>query len=520
MNRNVPAPGVIEGQTLTRDARFEADVCIVGSGAGGAVAAAVLQAAGHKVIVLEEGGYFTSQRFRAVEDEAFSHLYQEGALRATKDMSIAILQGKAVGGTTVVNWTTSFRTPEHVLECWQSRHGVRSVDAKVLTPHFDAVERRLNITKIPLEAANPNNRLLYDGCMALGYSADTIPRNVRNCLHSGYCGLGCPYDAKQSMLVTYLPDAMQAGATVVSRCRVETLDHKDGRVELVRGACLDATGRYATGVRVEVKAKRYILSAGAIGTPGLLLRSGILDANGCTGRRTFLHPVVVSLAEYAEPVRAFTGAPQSIASHHFAERGEEVGFLLEAVPIYPGLIAAAVPGLGLQHEAIMRRLSNLAVHLALTGDGLHEDVPGGTVSICKDGTPVLDYPIPARIWRAFREAQKIMARIQLVTGARRVVTTHDPALVIESERDIAKIDSMPYAPGRIAVFSAHVMGGAAMGSDPAQSVVRDDDFRHHQVENLHVVDGSVFPTGLGVNPQLTIYGLAHLAATRIAQTWS
>jgi choline dehydrogenase-like flavoprotein len=204
-------PGLTEAQTLERDLELTADVCIVGSGAGGAVAADVLTDAGLKVLVVEEGGYFTRERFRMREEECYPHLYQESAQRTSKDLSVAIYQGRAVGGTTVVNWTTCFRTPDETVERWRQHHGVGEVDSAALRPWFERAEARLNIRPIPLEDVNLNNRLLWDGCKALGFEVETLHRNTAGCIKSGYCGMGCPVDAKQSMLLTYLPDAMTKG---------------------------------------------------------------------------------------------------------------------------------------------------------------------------------------------------------------------------------------------------------------------------------------------------------------------
>ena len=269
----VPAPGVIEGQTLAGDMTFDCDVCVVGSGAGGAVAAHTLQKAGKKVLVLEEGGYYTSERFRMLEGESMHALYQSAGLQATKDGALAVLQGRAVGGTTVVNWTTCYRTPDKVLDQWKNKFQVRGFERKDLEPHWQTVEERLNIGAWPLDKANRNNKILWDGCKALGYEAHELHRNVKACANTGYCGLGCPVDAKQSMLVSYLPDAMDLGATVVSRCRVERLVMSGDAVSAIEAVLLEADGRKPTGVRLTVKAKTFILAAGAIGTPGILLRS-------------------------------------------------------------------------------------------------------------------------------------------------------------------------------------------------------------------------------------------------------
>jgi choline dehydrogenase-like flavoprotein len=313
---------------------------------------------------------------------------------------------------------------------------------------------------------------------------------------------------------------MNAGATVISRCRVDKLVYQGSEAVELQGSLLDATGRTPTGVRISVKAKRYILSAGAIGTPSILLRSGTEDPHGRVGVRTFVHPVVVSGAEYKDLINASRGAPQSIASHHFYDRGDEVGFLIEAAPLYPGLLATAISGFGAAHRAYMEKLPHIAIQLVLTGDGMHDDVPGGKVELRPDGTPVLDYPIAEKTWRALRFGQKIMARISLASGALAVTTPQDPALVIRTEKDIDKIDGLAYSPVKTPVISAHVMGGAGMSDDPKLGVVRSEDLRHHQITNLHVVDGSVFPTSLGVNPQESIYGLAHLAVTRLVKAWT
>jgi choline dehydrogenase-like flavoprotein len=486
------------------------EVCIIGSGAGGAVAAALLAAAGRSVLVVEEGGHRTSQHFRMREDEAFAQLYQESGARATKDLGITILQGRTVGGTTVVNWTTSFRTPDTVLE-----HSPAE-----LAPHFAAVEERLSIAEIPLEESNRNNRLLYEGCKAIGLPAAPTRRNVKRCMKSGYCGMGCPIDAKQSMLVTYLPDAVAKGATVIYRCRVDRLELEGDRVVRAQASILDPEdGHTPTGRLLTIEAKRFLLSAGAINSPAILIRSGLGGKDSPVGRRTFLHPVAAVTGRYQDPVEGYYGAPQSIASHALAHRGDGIGLFLEAAPIHPVLASTALTGIGQAHRAAMRELSRLTGHLALAIDGFDPSETGGTVEVRPSGAPVVDYPLPPRVWEGLRTGTKMLARINLAAGADLVRTAHDPAVEIRSEADLAKIDAAPFESNRVGVFSAHVMGGCALGGDPKSAVVRPDDLRHHRVQNLHIVDGSVLPTSLGVNPQETIYGIAHLVAGRLDAAW-
>lgn len=510
------SPNAIDGSAATGDLTLDADVCIIGTGAGGAVTAAILAEAGLSVLMIEEGGYYTSNDFTMREKDVTPRLYQEGGTRTTKDLAISILQGKAVGGTTVVNWTTSFRTPEDVVQTWHDKHDVKGFAYADLIPHWDAIEKRLAIAKVSEESMNANNRKLFEGCKALGWEADTLRRNVYACMQTGFCGLGCPVNAKRSMLVTMIPDAIDAGAKLVFRARADRFETKGSAVATLHATLLDAEGIAPTGKKLTVTAKRFVTSGGAINSPALLLRSGIDDGER-VGARTFLHPVIGSAAFYDDDIHPYRGAPQSAASHQFAHRGGDIGFFLEAVPWYPSLTASAVPGFGTEHFDILKQAKNTATHIALAIDGFHDDIAGGRVTLRASGMPLLDYPIPERLWSTFRFAQKKLAEMQFASGAKQVLTLHDPPRSMHSKADIdGAIDAAAYDIGRVAVFTAHQMGGCAMGDDAARSVVRSEDLRHHHFENLYVIDGSVFPTSLGVNPQESIYGLARLMATRLA----
>ena len=508
------SPNVIDGSTSS-DLALSCDVCIVGTGAGGAVTAAILAEAGLQVLLVEEGGYYTSNDFTMREKDVTPRLYQEGGTRTTKDLAISILQGKAVGGTTVVNWTTSFRTPEDVVTHWHDKHDVKGFAYADLVPHWDAIEKRLAIAKVPLESLNENNKKLFDGCKALGWDADTLKRNVYLCMQTGFCGLGCPVNAKRSMLVTMIPDAIEAGAKLVFRARADRFVVKGNAIDSLEGTLLDAEGLVPTGKKLSVKAKRFIASCGAINSPALLLRSGIEDG-GRVGARTFLHPVIGSGGIYDTEIDPFRGAPQSAASHHFAHRDPDIGFFIEAVPFYPSLSAGAFPSFGSAHLANAKLTKNVATHIALAIDGFHDDV-GGRVTLRASGAPLLDYPVTEKLWTTFRFAQKRLAEMQFASGAKEVLTLHDPIVRIRSKDEIDRVvDAAPFDVGCLPVFTAHQMGGCAMGDDASKSVVRSEDLRHHRIENLHVIDGSVFPTSLGVNPQESIYGLARLMATRLA----
>ena len=499
------------GDQIGQDLLLKPDVCVVGSGPGGAMIASRLSRAGASVVVLEEGGHYSKESFDMQEGTAYPSLYQDRGNRATADLSISIMQGRAVGGGTVVNWTTSFRTPDDVVEHWREHSGAGFSPA-VLAPHFEEIERRLNIEKVQLEDANANNRSLYDGCKKQGWQVDTTRRNVRGCLRTGYCGMGCPVDAKQSAALTYLPDALGAGAELYANCRVEKIEWSGRRATAAVGRVLVPGTSLETGRTIRVEPRILVVSGGALNSPALLLRSG-LD-QGPVGKKTWLHPVVALVALYPERIEGFYGAPQSVASHHFAHRSGGAGFFLEAAPVHPMLAGLAFPGFGPGLRTNMSELAYAAVSLALMIDGFHASENGGTVSLRPDGGPKVDYPLEARHIECLRSGMKALARAHLGNGALVAVTGHTAPVSLRSESDLALIDAAPLGPNRCGVFTAHQMGGCRFGTDPSQSVV-NPQLRHHLIENLFVCDGSVFPTSLGVNPMESIYGITSWAADHV-----
>ncbi|MGR4065395.1 MAG: GMC family oxidoreductase N-terminal domain-containing protein, partial [Vulcanimicrobiaceae bacterium] len=504
---------------FTADRTFEADVAIVGSGAGGGTAAEILSDAGLRVILVEEGPLWTSSDFRMLERESYPNLYQESAGRKTKDKGINILQGRSVGGSTTVNWTTSLRTPPQTPAYWRERFGLPDFEERELAPWFARVEERLNV-KPWGEPPNANNDVLRIGAAKLGIPTQTIPRNVKGCWNLGYCGLGCPTNAKQSMLVTTIPAALSKGAVLLSRTRAWKLEPAGSH----RIASLSCQAMQPDGVRpgphtISIRARHFVVASGAIGSPALLLRSGVPDPYGRAGKRTFLHPTLVSAALMPYEVHPYAGAPQSVFSEHFLYVDPidgPAGYKLEVPPLHPILTSTNVPGFGAGHQAFMSNMRSASAIIALLRDGFNDQSQGGTVELNSDGTPVLDYPISGFLWEGARRALQTMAEIQFAAGAKSVYPLHEDAAPYPSlDRARAAIAGLPMEVLRTRVASAHVMGGCAMGADPKTAVV-DANGSHHQVENLSVFDGSVFPTSLGANPQLSIYAVVARNATRLA----
>jgi len=508
---------VIDASRLDGDLVLDADVSIIGSGAGGGTSAEILSQAGLRVVLIEEGPLATSSDFRMRESDAYPQLYQESAARKTRDKAINILQGRCVGGSTTVNWTSSFRTPATTLAFWRHEFGIEGFSESDLAPWFERMEARLAIAPWPV-APNANNDVLRRGALALGIPAAGIRRNVKGCWNIGYCGMGCPTNAKQSMLVTTIPAALEHGATLLTRARAWTLERRGERIGELTCSALDARGTDPNGRSIRVRASTFIVCAGAIGSPALLLRSRLPDPHEVIGKRTFLHPTVVSAALMPERVDGFAGAPQTIYSDHFLDSvpvDGPMGYKLEAPPLHPILVSTTLPEFGDAHARWMRELPHLQVVIALLRDGFHRESPGGIVALRGDGTPLLDYPLNDYFWEGARRAFASMAQIQFAAGAAAVmpVQASGPHYTRWSDAQ-SGIASSTLAAQTTTVVSAHVMGGCAFGPDATRSVV-DTTGRHHQLENLYVIDGSLFPTSIGANPQLSIYAIAAKLASAL-----
>ena len=508
-----------DGSRLEQDITLEADIVIVGSGAGGGTSAEIFSAAGFKVLLIEEGPLRSSRDFDMQEPAAYASLYQEAIGRTSKDGAITILQGRAVGGSTLVNWTSSFRTPAPTLEHWAREHGVKGLSVAEMTPWFEGMEQRLGIEPWQLPP-NANNQVIRDGCQALGYSWSVIPRNVRGCWNLGYCGMGCPTNAKQSMLVTSIPATLEKGGELLYLARAERLIVDKERVVALDCLAMDSRCVMPTGRRIRVRARHYILAGGGINTPAILLRSETPDPYQRLGKRTFLHLVNFSAAQFDHVINPFYGAPQSIYSDHFQWDDGVTGrmsYKLEVPPMHPALASTLLGRFGVDNALRMEQLPHTNAMIALMRDGFHPESAEGQVQLRGDGSPTLDYRMTGYTWDGIRRAYHSMAEIQFAAGARAVLPLHNDAAYAKTLKQARQmIDGLSLELFRLRLGSAHVMGGCAMGEDPRYAVT-DSLGRHHQLENLSIHDGSLFPTSIGANPQLSIYGLTAKLSGQLAE---
>ncbi|HEX6122719.1 MAG TPA: FAD-dependent oxidoreductase, partial [Ktedonobacterales bacterium] len=408
------------------DLTLTADAVVVGSGAGGGVVAAELAASGKDVVILEKGGYYTESDFTSVEAQMMPELYLRRGMLSTANLSVIVLAGACLGGGTVINWSTSLRTPPEMLAEWERDYGLTGATSPDYARGFAMVEQRLGVNTDD-SAPNRNNAALQRGCEALGYSWATIPRNASGCeQRCGYCGFGCPHARKQSTMLTYLQDAFDQGARILARCAVERVLIERGRAVGVEGWALDNnTGERR---RVVVRAPLVVVAGGAVESPALLLRSGLSNPN--IGRHLRLHPVVASGSLYPEPIETWTGSLQTVYSDHFARLRGDYGFRLEAMPAHPGLLGLATTWEnGQDYKRLMARVRNQAVFIVLT-----RDTGEGHITLDKQGDPVLHYwPNEVDRRHLLRGMQEI-TRIAFAAGATAVNHNFAPLLSLESER--------------------------------------------------------------------------------------
>ena len=483
----------------------DCDFAIVGSGAGGAVAAAVLAEAGHDVLVLEAGPYMDRHSYSDEPLAALGALYRDGGLTIAEGLpAIPTPVGRAVGGTTVINSGTCFRAPERVLERWRDEAGIDWITD--LDADYAAAEEFLHVRPVDPERMGRNGQLLREGAETLGVSHHPLARNAGRCVRCGSCPYGCRLDAKRAMHVSYLPRAVRAGARVrsgVEARRVEFEGERATGIECVAGVA-SRSGHTTRPFRVRAR-RGVIVAGGAFGTPELLLRSGVRSRSGELGRNLRIHPACWVGARFDEEVRGWEGIMQSYAVDEWRDQG----LLLEATFTPLAFGGHWMPGTGAEHQ---ERLAAYG-HVASTGVHLSDD-SRGRVGIAGDGSLRITYRLTREDARRLSSGIARAAELFYAAGAREVYPQLAGVPVLPRNR-IADLDSSPPPARRMRLEAFHPLGTARMDADPGFGVV-DATGAVHGYRSLYVADGSLFPSSIGVNPMMTIIAMASRVSRQLA----
>ena len=499
----VTQPSDVPDAGLTLDA----DVVVVGSGAGGAVTAYELALSGAKVVVLEAGPHIPSSEFQEHAPTALETLYEDHGNQVNTTGDLPILQGRCVGGSTVVNAAACFRVPDQVLQNWGEEHGLDNLSPESLAPYFERVEQNLSVHRNEPHEVNYNGRLLLEGAKKNGIPAAPIARNIKDCALTGHCVSGCKTDRKQSMLVTYLPWASELGATILSGTRAESFEVSNRRVTAVNAVTVDATGKVKP---VRVEAGLVVVAAGAVQTPLLFQKNRIGNSSGEIGRNFACHPSLAVFGEHAKDVYAWVGATLSAYAGDI-ENPLKGGYLLEAGMVGPVITSSWIDG-GIGRDFVKFMENSKKFQAAVT---LIHDHNVGRVYLDGDRKRI-EYDLDDRDFESMREALRGTARIYFAAGAHRVYLPTTRRTTIESADQVdSAIDSLTNGKHLYRMSSYHPQGTMRMGADPAKSVVAPDG-RCHDLDNVYVPDASLFPSSLLVNPQVTVYTMASYISDRIA----
>ncbi|HRI26880.1 MAG TPA: FAD-dependent oxidoreductase [Chitinophagales bacterium] len=494
------------------DLQLTADVVVIGSGAGGGLAAGMLAQAGYEVIVLEKGDYLSPSDLNQREVEMIQRTFEQKGALTTADGGVSVFAGSCLGGGTTVNWTAAIPTPDYILQEWATQHQL----PHLLTTHYQhSMKAVMEAAGVTQSESNHNiqNRYLWRGSEMLGNTPKVVPRNVSGCNATnegkscGYCCLGgCQANNKNSTLKTWLQQAYQHGAKIMTHATAQKIKVKKGKVIGVEAIQHHPSGRTHS---ISIKAPLVVLAAGALHTPALLLKSGIRHPH--IGQHLYLHPTVLVSGYYPQVVNPWFGAMISSINDTDAHLEGHFGARIETPPIHPGLWAMAAPWhSAIQHKSYMLKIAHSANLIVLTRDKF-----GGSVQLNSKGFPVLSYPVHHLTVKHLLVGIEKAARILLATGAEEVTFPHHVFRHVTHnttetalKKFFAQMPEWGWKSGQFSLFSAHQMGTCRMGAD-AKTHPLNPQGEVNGVKGLFVADASALPAASGVNPMMSIMALSH-----------
>ncbi|MEB2312231.1 MAG: GMC family oxidoreductase [Sorangiineae bacterium] len=487
-----------------RAREFDADVVVVGTGAGGAVVGAELAELGHEVLFIEEGGYHAPSTFNPYTTESVPRLYRDASATVMLGRPpIPYVEGRCVGGSTLINGGMTYRPPLRVLEHWEELGGPE-LGARGLEALFERVEANIHAAPQLEVSVGEDSKLMIAGAKKMGWRYSMNHRNQVACVGSNNCTLGCPTGAKQSTLVTYLPRAFAKGARCLTELRVERLLILRGRCVGVEGHAIDPRTRRARR-RVRVRARAVVIACGAVQTPLLLERHGLGRPSRQLGQNLSCHPNAKVVAVYPFDVEGWKGVSQVAQIREFLDDG----FLFAENFVAPGVLGAYLPFHGAEAWDMMRRYNQMVMSGVLV-----EDSGSGSVTRALFGLPYARYDITPLDHARVKRGVKLLAEMHFALGAEYVALPFTNHHLARSVDDLKRIDELETDPSTTELFTVHIMGTARMGRRDLDSVV-DLNGELHDLPGCYVADASLFPTPIGVNPQVTIMALATRVASRL-----
>lgn len=504
--------------------KLKVGLCVIGSGAGGAAAAMVAAESGMDVLIIEAGPFVPPGVMNQREEDMIPALLEANGGQTSSDRNCMIVQGRALGGSTLHNINLCKRIPEPILKEWQRERGMEHLGLETWSALYDEVESLLQVSQIPESQMSKHNQIFRDGTTKLGWKGGLLSHNRSGCVESGFCAVGCAYDAKNNAVKVMVPRILAAGAQILTHCKAVKLIQERGRVVGVDARALDPLTRKPIG-RVEIQCEQVCVSGSATGSAALLLRSKIKDDSGSTGKGLTIHPALVAAGEFDEPIDAWKGIPQSwecsqfldFERAHAEQPSTEIGIRTWVIPAFahPMSTATILPGWGDAHAELMQKYSRLAV---LTG--MIHDTSQGAVTPRQELEQRIDWK-PNKSDRAeLLFGLKKSAEILFAAGAKRVFVPSKKLLVLDSPADLDRVDQIRLEAGEMPMTAVHPMSTVSMADDPLKGPV-DSRGKHHFIEGLWVADGSVFPGSIGVPPQVSIYALGlHVGRAIAAQTTS
>lgn len=496
---------ILRHEDYASERSFDADVVVVGTGAGGATLGACLAEAGLDVLFVEEGAHHPTTSFNPYVTESVLRLYRDSSATVILGVPpIPYIEGRCVGGSTTVNGGMAWRAPEPVTERWVAKSGLPELSAGALEPLFQQVERDVSVAPQMPETLGGDSRIMRDGAQRLGWAYAANRRNQHGCVGANNCVFGCPTGAKQSTLVSYLPRAFARGARCLSEVRVERLLIERGRCVGVEGVSIDRVTR-AGPRRLRLRGRAVVIACGAVQTPLLLQAHRLGRPSRLLGENFSCHPNAKVLAVYPFDVQAWKGVSQFGQIHEFEQRGMTLAYNM--VP--PGALAAQFPLHGAAAWEIMKDYDRMVLSAVLV-----EDSTTGRVRRAPFGLGGPRYSITAYDHERLVEGVRRLAELHFAMGATKVLLPFAHRHVVTSPDELGKIDPGTIAKSTLDLFTVHMMGTAQIGARPERSVVSPKG-ELWDLPGCYVTDASLFPGPVAVNPQITVMALAMLVASRL-----